>query len=378
MRVLLTGGGTGGHAYPALAVAQALRDLDPAVELLYAGTARGMEAGLAPREGIPFQPIRAGGLARKTPAAVVRGGAELTLGLWQAWRLIRSFRPAVTVGTGGYVSAPVVLASALARVPVLLQEQNAFPGRANRFLSRWAAVVAVAHPETVASFPRGVRCVVTGNPIRPEVTATTREEGARVLGLDPARPTVYAVGGSLGARRLNRALLEALPRLLDRPGLQLIWSTGRAYRDEILAGLAAMGLDPEGPGLVIREYLHEAPAALAAADVVVSRGGGIALAELTARGIPAVIAPSPNVANDEQTHNARILEARGAARLLPEASLDGPRLAREIAGILDDAGLRQSMAAAGRALGRPGAAAHLARLVFELAGTSVTPRRGGS
>ncbi len=378
MRVLLTGGGTGGHAYPALAIARALRELVPGVELLYAGTERGMEADLAGREGITYRAVRARGLVGKSLPDLARGVRELAVGSVQAWRVVRDFRPAVAVGTGGYVQVPVVLAAFAGGVPVLLQEQNAFPGRANRWLSRWAGAVGVPYPETVAAFPRGTNCVVTGNPVRREVVATTREQGARALGLDPSLPTVYAFGGSLGARRLNQALLDAVPELVGRPGLQLVWSTGKGQLEQVMVGLAAKNVHPSRrPGLVVREYFHDAPAALAAADLVVGRGGGITLAEITSRGLPAVIVPSPNVAHDEQTHNARVLEARGAARLVPENELDGPRLAGEIRTILDDPCLRRSMAAASRTLGRPDAARRLAELALSLSGTSVTRYGGG-
>ena len=379
MRVLLTGGGTGGHAYPALAIARALRERLSGTELLYVGTERGMEAELAAREGIAFRAVRARGLSGKSFPDLARGVRELAVGSMQAWRLVRDFRPCVIVGTGGYVQVPVILAALAASVPFLLQEQNAFPGRANRWLARWAGAVGVPYPETVAAFPRGTRCVVTGNPVRPEVLATTREQGALTLGLNPSSPTVYAFGGSLGARRLNQALVDAVPELLGRPGLQLIWSTGKGQLEQVMVGLAAKDVHPSRqPGLVVREYLHDAPAALAAADLVVGRGGGISLAEVTARGLPAVVIPSPNVAHDEQTHNAKILEARGAARLVPEDELDGPRLAGEIGAILDDPHLRQSMAAASRALGRPDAARRLADLAVSLSGTSVTRYPGGS
>lgn len=375
----MTGGGTGGHAYPALAIAQALRELVPGVELMYAGTQRGIEAELAAREGIAFRAVRARGLSGKSLPDLARGVRELAAGSLQAWQLVRSFRPSVVVGTGGYVQVPVILAALATGVPFLLQEQNAFPGRANRWLSRWAGAVGVPYPETVAAFPRGTRCVVTGNPVRPEVLAITREQGARALGFSPSSPAVYAFGGSLGARRLNQALLEALPELVARPELQLVWSTGKGQFEQVMAGLAAKSIDPSRrPGLVVREYLHDAPAALAAADVVVVRGGGITLAEITVRGLPAIIIPSPNVAHDEQTHNARILEARGAARLVPESELDGPRLAREIRAILDDPRRRRSMAAASRALGRPDAARQLADLAIALSGTFVTRHPGGA
>jgi UDP-N-acetylglucosamine--N-acetylmuramyl-(pentapeptide) pyrophosphoryl-undecaprenol N-acetylglucosamine transferase len=304
---------------------------------------------------------------------LARGVRELAAGSLQAWKIVRDFRPAVVVGTGGYVQVPVVLAALAAGVPFLLQEQNAQPGKANRWLSRWAGAVGVPYPETAASFPRGTRCVVTGNPVRPEILAITREQGARALGFSPSSPTVYAFGGSLGARRLNEALADAVPELLTRPGLQLVWSTGKGQLEQVTTSLAAKNVDPSRrPGLVVREYLHDAPAALAAADLVVGRGGGITLAEITARGLPAIIIPSPNVAHDEQTHNARILEARGAARLVPESELDGPRLAGEIRAILDDPRRRRSMAAASRALGRPDAARRLADLAITLSGTSVT------
>lgn len=366
-RVLLTGGGTGGHAYPALAVARALREAEPEVELLYAGTARGMERSLAEREGIPFHVVRARGISRKSFSDAVRGLGTLVWGLTEAWRLVRRWRPGVVVGTGGYASAPVVFAAILAGVPVLLQEQNVFPGRVNRLLGRWAYAVGVPYPETARAFPRGTRCVVTGNPVRPEVLTTSREAGARLLGLDPRLPTLYVFGGSRGARRLNQAMLDALPLVLNRPGLQVIWATGHGQLAEVLEGLAARAVDPSRPGLLIREYLHEAPAALAVADLVVGRGGGITTAELTARGIPAILVPSPNVAHDEQTHNARILERRGAARVLPEGELDGPRLAAAVAAILGNEERRRAMAAASRALGRPDAAERLAALALDLA-----------
>ncbi len=370
-RVLLTGGGTGGHIYPALSIAAALREKLSTVEILYVGTADGLESRLVPREGLPFTAVAARGLVGKRPGDVARGLAALLRGSWQARAVIRRFRPHVVVGSGGYVSGPVVAAAVLARIPVALQEQNAVPGVTNRILSRFAGFVAAAYEESRPYFPRGAAVTVTGNPVRPEVVRADRAAARRGFGLADGERLVVVFMGSRGSATVNRAVTDMLPRLSGRPGVRVLFGTGEGHHDDVLRRAAALGITPGAPGAAnveIRPYIHDMVSALAAADLVVSRAGAITLAELTARGLPAVLVPSPHVTHHHQERNARVLAERGAARVLPEAGLTGEALAEAVFGLLEDADLLARMAAASRALGRPEALDRIVDGILRLSG----------
>jgi UDP-N-acetylglucosamine--N-acetylmuramyl-(pentapeptide) pyrophosphoryl-undecaprenol N-acetylglucosamine transferase len=366
MRLLVSGGGTGGHVYPALAIAGAVREQDPGVEVLYVGTADGLEADIVPGEGLPFEAIPSRGLVGKGLLRAPAGVAVAVSGVAAAWRIMKRFRPDVSVGTGGYVSGPVAVAAGLSGVPLVLHEQNVFPGLTNRLASRWAAAVAVPFEEARRYFPRGTRVVVTGNPVRRSVIEMTREEGLSLLGLPPDGLVVYAVGGSRGAQVLNEAVVEALPGWLELPGVRVIFATGRRYYDRTVAALRERGISVrDGGKIILAPYMERADAALAAADVVVTRAGGITLAEITSRGVPAVVVPSPNVVHRHQDYNAEVLRRAGAAKVIPEAGLAGPVLEKAVRDLLRDPEVREKMRQASRGLGRPEAAAALARLVLE-------------
>ncbi|HEX6989145.1 MAG TPA: undecaprenyldiphospho-muramoylpentapeptide beta-N-acetylglucosaminyltransferase [Bacillota bacterium] len=369
LRVMMTGGGTGGHVYPALAVASELRRLVPAVEFLYVGTREGLESRIVPAAGLPFRSVRARGFIRKRPLDLVRAVLDLARGYRTALVLVRAFRPAVVLGTGGYVMAPVILAAARCRVPVVLHEQNALPGVANRWLSRYADVVAVPFDEAVAAFPRARRVEVTGNPTRPEILTARTPDARRELGLDPDRPVVLITSGSRGARSLNRAAVEWI-RGGELPA-QVLLSTGHAYHSEVVRSLASAGLDAgalAGRGVVVVPYLERMDLALAAASLAVTRAGALTIAELTARGVPAILVPSPNVTHDHQHRNAELLRRAGAAVLLPDAELSGARVGREVERLLSDGERLAAMARAAAALGRPDAGRRLAELLLEAAG----------
>lgn len=374
MRVLLTGGGTGGHIYPALAIASELRRRVPDCELLYAGTREGLESRIVPRAGLPFVTVSARGLVRKGPRELVAGLLALARGLWQADRLVARFRPDVVVGTGGYVAAPVALAAARRGVPVLIQEQNAYPGATNRLLARWAAAVCIPFEEGRRFFPPRARIYVTGNPVRPEVLRADREEARRRLGIPPPARVVLVTGGSRGAERINGAALELAAAVAERPDTVLLWACGERYHPQVRARLAARlrAAGPRAGGEKDRvrlfPYLDDMAAAYAAADLYVGRAGATTLAEVTARGLPAVLVPSPNVAHQEQDHNARVLERAGAARVIPDAELTGRRLVETVLALLADGDALRRMAAASRGLGRPGALADIVDRVLELAG----------
>jgi len=391
LRLIVSGGGTGGHIYPALAIARAVKEADASAEVLYVGTRTGLEASLVPKEGLPFEAIPARGLMRR---GLLRAPGSILMalrGVAAARRAIRRFKPDVVVGTGGYVSGPVALAARLEGVPLVLHEQNVYPGATNRLASRWAAVVAVPYAEVARHFPKRTRVVVTGNPVRRAVLETTPEQGRRVLGLPLDGRLVYVTGGSQGARVLNEHVVAALPAWLAIPGVSVVFATGARYHEAIVEALVGRGLpvvsdlpgeSAAGPGrpvgrgpaageggkLVVLPYLERADAALAAADVMVTRGGATTLAEVTARGVPAVIIPSPNVAHNEQEFNARVLGRAGAARVVLESELAGGRgLEEAVSAILSDDGLRLGMRRASLSLGRPEASSELAKLVLAAA-----------
>jgi UDP-N-acetylglucosamine--N-acetylmuramyl-(pentapeptide) pyrophosphoryl-undecaprenol N-acetylglucosamine transferase len=367
MNVLLAGGGTGGHVYPALALAEALRRRDPAARVLFVGSSAGMEARLVPAAGIPFS-----GLAVRPPRSGAPGRVLLSLAsggasVAQAAVLVARFRPDAIVATGGIAAAPPVVAGAALRVPVVVLEGNAIPGRVNRLLARWARAVAVTSEDAAARVP-GRRAVVTGLPVRREVATATRDEGIRSFGLDPSRRTVLVLGGSQGAARLNAAVEEAVGRLRERRDIQVLHQVGLGWAASP-HGRAPAGREAREVGRVryLRvPYLDRVGPAYACADLVVSRCGATTLAEVTACGRPAILVPYRHAAEDHQALNAAPLVRAGAAVLVPDLELSGEVLAREIAAALDTPGRLGEMAARARALGRPDAADRVLDLVAAL------------
>ncbi len=371
-RVVITGGGTGGHVYPALAIASAIKALRPAADLLYVGGDR-MEAKVVPEAGLPFRSISVHGIAGGIPAAKrLRALIEIAawVPLFQSLGILRRFRPDVVIGTGGYVSGPVLLAAELMRIPRLALDGNRAPGWTSRLVARFVNVMAVAHPEMAEFFAarvgKGARVEVTGLPIRADVVSATRVRGARSLGLDPALFTLVVFGGSLGSRRLNEALRGALPRLGESKGvpegIQVLHVVGQRYSGEA-EDVAEPGVDY---GLL--PYLGEHYGdALAAADLVVARAGASTVAELTARGLPSVLIPWSAASTGEQWLNAEPLGRAGAAVVIPDRELTADRLAATLIELLGDPDRLAQMADASRKLGRPDAAEAVARLALGLA-----------
>lgn len=373
-RVALVGGGTGGHVYPALAVADALRRRCPGVQLLFIGGDR-LEAREAPRAGLPFRAISVHGLAGRGWWAWkgrLRSLAELTIGLplFQCLAALRRFSPDVVVGAGGYASGPALLAARLLGLPTLSLETNLTPGFTSRIACRLVSAMALGWealgPYFATRVRRGARLVVTGVPVRPEVLAPTRQEGAAALGLDPNRRTLLALGGSLGSRRINEAIVGALALLgRRRPELrevQVVHVIGRQWSPE--GGIAAAA----APHYRAVTYLERSyGAALAAADLVVCRAGASTVAELAARGLPAVLIPWSGASTNEQVRNVAPLARAGAAVMIPDAELTPERLAGVLEQLLWDEERLVLMARASRLLGKPGAADAVAVLALELA-----------
>jgi UDP-N-acetylglucosamine--N-acetylmuramyl-(pentapeptide) pyrophosphoryl-undecaprenol N-acetylglucosamine transferase len=353
---LIAGGGTGGHVFPGLALADELRRRRPEAPIVFVGTRQGLEAELVPRAGWPLEFIRARGLVGKGLGARLRGLALLPLAFVDSMRLLSRHAPSAVVGVGGYASGPVVATAWARRVPTVIHESNAVPGLANRLLSRIATRVAAGMPAAAEAIPGAV---VTGNPVRDGFfrapSLVDRRKGRRLR--------LLAVGGSQGARILNRALPGALAAVAARGiPFDAVHQAGRGEAEAVARAYRAGGLGPDR--VVVTEFLDDMPAAYAAADLVVSRSGAMTAAEVAAAGRPALFVPFAAATHGHQEANARSLEAAGAATVVVEAEAAPDRLADEIAELLSDPVRLLAMGEAARRAAAPGAAAKLADVVL--------------
>ena len=355
MRVILTGGGTGGHIYPALAIGKAIKARGSDAELLYIGSRRGMESRIVPQQGLAFESIDIAGFRRKLSWDNVRTVVRFWQGVRRSKALLRKFKPDAVVGTGGYVCGPVVYAASRLGIPTLLHEQNVIPGLTNKFLSRYADAVAVSFQESLPNFSRVPDVVHAGNPCASAVLGADAARGFASLGLKPGTPFFVTVGGSGGARALNEATLDMAPGLADLPGVHGVLVTGERFHEETLSRMR--GLPPAATDrLHVLPYLHNMPEVLAAASLVVSRAGASLLSEFTALGMPVILVPSPNVTNNHQEPNAKSLADAGAAVMILERDLTGESLLASVRGVMTDRRRRAAMSEAARKLGKPDAA----------------------
>jgi len=357
--ILMVGGGTGGHVYPAIAIADAVRALRPDARIVFAGTQDRLEARAVPEAGYALHPITAQGLQRRATVANLLLPIQVMRGLVQSWRLVGAIDPDVAVGTGGYVAAPVLAAAWLRGRPLLVQEQNAYAGLTNRMLSRLASCIHLAFPEAKDWVPED-RAVVSGNPTRRSLREADPAEARRAFNLPEDGRVVLVMGGSLGSAAINGAVEHHLEALLDEDDVHVLWQTGSRYYETLTDDV------DEHPRLRIVEYIDRMGEAYAAADLVVCRAGALTCSELMVTGTPAVLVPSPNVTADHQTKNARSLERAGAAVLLPEPELDA-RLAEVVTDLLGDPEALAEMAEASRERARPDAAEEIACDVLTLA-----------
>lgn len=366
MKVVLTGGGTGGHIYPALAVGGALREIEPSVAVTYVGTSGGLEAELVKGHGMDFRVVSSRGIMGKSPLKAVGGALTAARGLLEATALMRRIRPDVVLGTGGYVSGPVVLAAAVLGIPRAIQEQNAVPGFTNRALGRVANRVFLAFEDAAKWFPAS-KVVVAGNPVRREILTATREDSIRRTGIDPAKRTLLILGGSRGAR----SIVDAGVRIAERglgSDVQVVFVTGKAYYEAAREALEARGIGVVGAGnTILIPYLYDVEAALACADLILSRAGGMTVAEAAAAGVPSVLVPSPNVANNHQEWNARALAREGAAVIEREGPGFEERVYETVSGLFSDEARLESMRSAALKVGRPDAATTIARELLAMA-----------
>lgn len=367
MNIIVSGGGTGGHIYPAITIIRTIQEKYPDAKFLYVGTKHGLEADIIPKEGLPLATVDIQGFERHlTPANLLRAGKAMA-GVAKAAKIVRDFHPDVVIGTGGYVCGPILLAASLLHVPTLIQEQNVVPGITNKILAKFVTRIAAGTEEAKKHFPAG-KVVFTGNPIRREVMSARRTESAAAFGFDPARKTVLISGGSRGARSINRAMIDVLVQAACQSEIQYLHVTGKKEYEDVMTRLKAAGVDlTQAKHIKVRPYLYDMPQAMAMADLAVFRAGATGLAELTARGIPAILVPYPYAAENHQEHNARALEAAGAARMILNKDLTSERLGAVLTELLNDDDKLMAMAKASRSMGRPEAAEDIAGMALELA-----------
>ena len=366
MRIIVSGGGTGGHIYPAITLIQAIRERVPEAEFLYVGAKNGLEADIVPKEGLPFEAIELQSFERHFTLSNFKTVGKAMLGLVKANRIVKRFRPDAAVGTGGYVCGPILLAASLMHVPTLIQEQNVLPGITNRILSKFVTKIAVGAEAAAGHFPRG-KAVYTGNPIRREVMSAEREDGLKAFGFDGSKPVVLVSGGSRGARSINRAMVSVLREAQKQPRIQFLHVTGKGEYEDIQSRLKDAGVDlSKAPHIRVEPYLYNMPQAMAMADLAVFRAGATGLAELTARGIPAVLIPYPYASENHQEYNARALVEAGAAKMILNKDLTGETLGEMLRELFAEPGRLNMMAEASRKMGRPQAAGEIADMILEL------------
>jgi UDP-N-acetylglucosamine--N-acetylmuramyl-(pentapeptide) pyrophosphoryl-undecaprenol N-acetylglucosamine transferase len=352
--VILAGGGTGGHVYPALAMGDALRAHGHTVH--YYGDAARLEGRVAPARGYRFRGVGAAQFPRAGLLTKLRFVGTLVKTTMDARRMLKEDGATLVLGVGGYVMAPTVLAAWTLGIPAAIHEANVAPGLANRLCARVARLVLLTYPETAGRLPGNAEKITVGCPVNPAVLLGNRQSAATRYGLDPARPVLVAVGGSLGAAKLNELTIAAA-RLPGRTW-QVLHITGPRYEEEVRSAYGAL---PEG--VVLRGYEDRIADAWAIADLVLARSGSSTLAELCAAGLPSLLLPSPNVTDNHQEENARGLERAGAAEVVVERGMDIPAVVARIDALLGDRPRLDRMAAAARAMARPDVAEEVARLL---------------
>ncbi len=351
MRVLVTGGGTAGHINPALAIADSIRREYPEAEILFVGAEGKMETDLVPKAGYPIKTVKVQGFYRKLSVKNLVHNAGAVVHMLTAshisGNILKEFKPDIAIGTGGYVCGPILRKALKMHIPVLVHESNAFPGMTVKALAKEGATVLLCSEDARKHLPANCKAIVTGNPLRPEFaflyTAEAKAAARKELGLSEL-PLVLSFGGSLGARRINEAMAGVLERSRKEGKLQHIHGVGKAGWETTTALLKEKGVPLTANGIAVREYIDDMPRCMAAADLIISRCGAMTLSEIPAAGKPAILIPSPYVAENHQYHNAMALVNKGAALCIEEKDLSADSLWEAIQRITADPAYMQQMA----------------------------------
>lgn len=369
MKVLLTGGGTGGHIYPALAVARRLEEIEPDLELLYVGTRRGLESTIVPKEGIPFESIEIEGFKRKLNLEGIKYNIK-SVGLflksiYEAKKIIEEFKPDLVLGTGGYVSAPICFVAARKGITTVVHEQNSVLGLTNKFLIRFVDKLAISFEDIYEQVDKYQdKLVFTGNPRAQELASAEKILNDDFFGLDLEKDIILILGGSRGAERINQASVEAYPELIERD-YQVIIATGETHYRTVTEELNAISPLDENPHIVVKAYINNMVEVLQHSSLLVSRSGATTIAEITALGLPSVLIPSPYVTDDHQMRNAISLVNNKAAILLKEKDLDGQSLLMKLDNLMLNKNQLKEMTERAKKLGEPFATDKLIQLMLD-------------
>ncbi|HYA32083.1 MAG TPA: undecaprenyldiphospho-muramoylpentapeptide beta-N-acetylglucosaminyltransferase [Thermodesulfovibrionales bacterium] len=361
MRIIIAGGGTGGHLFPGIAVAEELKRREESTEVIFVGTEYGIEASIIPREGYPIRYLRAEGVVGKSLIKKARAGLKTVCSVYDSYALLKLLKPDAVIGLGGYASFGPVFTSSLLSIPTVVMEQNTVPGLANRVLGKIADMVCATYHESISFFPKA-KTYVTGNPVRQGMLVARRETAYELFGLEKGRFTVFVFGGSLGARKINAAVCGAFTHINDiREKMQFLHQTGKRDYEAVRETYRKWGFKG-----TVTTFVHQMAEAYAVADLVISRAGATTLAELTAVGRPAILVPYPYAAGNHQEMNAQRIAEMGAARVILDHELDSETLARSIRDLYEAPGTRDEMQRSSRSLGKPDAAQRVVDIVMSL------------
>ncbi len=370
MKFILTCGGTAGHINPALAVAGRLRELMPDCEILFIGAEGKMEMELVPREGYKIEPLKITNISRGHSLEAIIHNLDtlknVAVSTREAKRIMREFKPDVVIGTGGYVCYPVLMAASELKIPTAVHESNAVPGLTTKLLAEHVDKVMVGFEESRGAYHHPEKVEVTGTPVRGEFAAYSKALAKRELGLDPDEPLVVSVWGSLGAAHMNKIMGELITMMDDSRPFRLIHSVGTRYFEDFMATLRQCAPDFARFGADVRKYIYDMPRVMAAADLILCRAGASTLSELAYMGKPVIIVPSPNVTNNHQEKNARVLEKAGGAKVFLEGEFDAPALMDTVRGLLGDSAQLEAMSQAMLSLAVPGATDRICDIILSL------------
>jgi len=361
MRILLAAGGTGGHVYPAIAIADAVRDMSPESDVLFVGTRDRMEWQAVPGAGYNIKSVWISGFHRRLTPQNLLFPVKLAVSLVQSFSILKRFRPDLVVACGGFAAGPVGWVAAKLSIPIAIQEQNSYPGVTNRLLAKHASKIFTAFEAAEKYLPKE-KIVLTGNPVRSSLSVSDKKEAMDRYGFDADKPVLLILGGSGGAKAINEAVASKLDDLHNQTDLQIIWQCGKKYYKSISNSIDTNSY----PDLRLLGYIDDMPAAYGAATLVLTRAGASTCSELMTIGKPSVLVPSPNVAGDHQTKNAAAMVQKGASVLIPEDDLEDA-LTNQIPVLLKNDEKLETMSDAALTLAKPGASVQIAEQLFELA-----------
>lgn len=352
MRVLITGGGTGGHINPALAIAQKIRQENPSNKILYVGTKNSLESELVPKENIEFKYVTAKYLRRSVSIENIKTIFASLKGVMEASNIIDEFNPDIVVGTGGYVCGPVVLAASLKKIPTMIHEQNVFPGITNKMLAKVVDVVGISFKEAEEYFPKKLsnKLILVGNPVKKDILKADRSVSRKTYKLRQNDIFIYSFGGSGGQKSLNDAMIDLIKKYVSNPEVRILHVTGKRLYESFLEEIKKNNITLN-ENIQIKDYMYEAATALTASDIVIGSAGAITIAEITAVGAPSILIPKTYTAENHQEYNARALEKEGAAKVILEKDLGGKVLIDAVEEIIKNKNVLSAMALNSKRMG---------------------------